>query len=96
MSSKRKKTRINLNVPFNLPSVEENLRDTAITLEILSQLGLPKAAVKRLSKKMKTLQLHQRLFSKYVHHRRLELEMIKLARKYEESAMQPNGSFSGL
>jgi hypothetical protein len=89
MSSKRRETRINLDIPGNLPTVEENLWDLAITLEVLSQPGLPKAAVKRLSRKMKTLQVYQRLFRKYVRYRKLELEMIKLARKYEELAMQP-------
>lgn len=87
--SKRRETRINLDVPFDLPSVEENMLDMAITLEILSQPGLPKDAVVRLSKKMKTMQIYQRLFRKYVRYRKLELEMIKLAREYEKFTKQP-------
>ncbi len=88
MSSKRKETRINLNVPVKLPSVEENLWDNAITLEMLSQPGLSMTAVKRLNRKMKTFQLYHRLFRKYIRHQKLELEMTKLASKYEELTTQ--------
>ncbi|MGE5532787.1 MAG: hypothetical protein ACM3UN_00400 [Bacillota bacterium] len=81
---KKMETRINLKIPNNLPTVEENMLDMAITLEILLQPGLTKTAIERLSRKMKTLQLFQRLFRKYVRYRKLELEMNKLATKYEE------------
>jgi hypothetical protein len=57
-----------------------------ITLEVLSQPGLSRAAVERLSRKTKTLQVYQRLFRKYVRYRKLELEMNKLATKYQEMA----------
>ena len=84
----RRETRINLSIPINLPSVEENFWNMAITLEVLSQPGLPKSTVKRLRKKMQIYTLYSRLFSKYVRYRKLELEIIKLARKYEELAIQ--------
>lgn len=42
MSSKRRKTRINLDLPGNLPTVEESLLDLAIIIEMLSQPGLTK------------------------------------------------------
>ncbi len=86
MPSNRRETRINLDLPGNLPTVEENLWDLAITLEVLSQPGLSRAAVERLGRKTKTLQVYQRLFRKYVRYRKLELEMIKLATKYQEMA----------
>jgi hypothetical protein len=88
MPSKRRETRINLDLPGNLPTVEENLWDMAITLEVLSQPGLSKDAVKRLSRKMKTFQVYQRIFKKYTRYRKLELEMIQLARKYREMTTQ--------
>ena len=47
MSSKRRETRINLDLPGNLPTVEESLLDLAITLEMLSQPGLTKPEIQR-------------------------------------------------
>jgi len=84
MSSKRKETRIDIDLPGNLPTVEESLWDLAITIEMLSQPELPKAAIKRLTKKMKAQQVYQRIFKKYTRYRKLEREMIKLATKYQE------------
>ena len=88
MLSNRRETRINLNLPGDLPTVEESLLDLAITIEMLMQPGLTKPAMKRLTKKMKTQQIYQRIFRKYVCYRKLELEMIKLATKYQEMATQ--------
>ena len=85
MTSNRRETRINLDLLGNLPTVEENLWDLAITLEVLSQPGLSRAAIERLSRKTKTLQVYQRLFRKYVRYRKLEIEMTKLAKKYQEN-----------
>jgi len=89
MSSKRRETRIKLDLPGNLPTVEESLWDLAITIEMLSQSGLTKPAIKRLTKKMKPQQVYQRIFKKYTRYRKLELEMIKLATKYQELTIQP-------
>lgn len=89
MSSKIRETRINLNLPTNLPTIEESLLDLAITLEMLSQPGLNKEAINRLSRKTKVVRFYQGLFRKYVRYRKLELEMIKLATKYEEIKMKP-------
>ena len=86
MSSKRRETRINLDLPGNLPTVEESLLDLAITIEMLSQPGLTKPAIERLTKKMKTPQVYQKIFKKYTRYRKLELEMIKLATQYQEMA----------
>ncbi len=88
MSLKRRETRINLDLPGNLPTVEESLLDLAITLEMLSQPELTKPTIKRLTKKMKTQQIYQRIFKKYTRYRKLELEMIKLATQYQEMATQ--------
>ena len=82
--SKRRETRIKLDVPVKLPTVEENLLTMAITLEILSQPGLSMAEVKRLKGKLKALQVFQRLFRVYTRYRKLELLMIRLAWEYEE------------
>ncbi len=87
MSSKRRETRINLDLPGNLPTVEESLLDLAITIELLSQPGLTKPEIKRLTKKMKIQQVYQRIFKKYTRYRKLELEMTKLAAEYEELRM---------
>jgi len=88
MSSKRRETRINLDLPGNLPTVEESLLDLAITLEMLSQPGLTKPAIKRLIKRMKPQRVFQRIFKKYTRYRKLELEMIKLATQYREMTTQ--------
>lgn len=61
---KRMETRINLDLPGNLPTIEESLWDLAITIEMLSQPGLTKPAIKRLTKKIKELQVYQRVFLK--------------------------------
>ncbi len=65
MSSKKRGTRINLDLPGNLPTVEESLLDLAITLEMLSQPGLTKPEIQRLTKRMKAQQIYQRIFKKY-------------------------------
>jgi hypothetical protein len=85
---KRKETRINLDLPGNLPTVEQSLWELVITLEMLSEPGLTKPAIKRLTKKMRAQQVYQRIFKKYARYRKLELEMIKLARDYEELSSQ--------
>lgn len=89
MSPKRRETRINLDLPGNLPTIEESLLDLAITLEMLSQPGLTKPEIQRLTKKMKIQQVYQKIFRKYTRYRKLELEMIKLATQYQEMATQP-------
>ncbi len=89
MSSKKRGTRIKLDLPGNLPTVEESLVDLAITIEMLSQPGLTKPAIKRLTKKMKTQQVYQKIFKKYTRYRKLELEMIKLATQSQEMTTQP-------
>jgi len=89
MSSKRGETRINFDLPGNLPTIEESLLDLTITLEMLSQPGLNKEAINRLSRKTKVVRFYQGLFRKYVRYRKLELEMIKLATQYQEMTTQP-------
>ena len=50
-----RETRIKLDIPVNLPTVEEALWMTAITIETLSQPGLSRAEIRRLARRMKAM-----------------------------------------
>lgn len=85
---KRRETKINLDFIGELPAVEDSLWNLAITLEMLLQPGLAEPEINRLTKRMKPQQVYHRIFEKYTHYKRLELEMRELAKKYREMTTQ--------
>lgn len=86
MSGKEREIKIKLNRPTNLPTVEQTLRDTVEVMDALIQPDLTKPEGKKLLKKAKACHLYCRIFSKYVKYKKLEIEMLELAIKYQQTA----------
>jgi len=75
---------IKLNLPIELPSIEETLKILAAALEALKTPGLDKAEVLRLRGIIAGAKVYQERFEVYVRYRELEEELMEARRKYAE------------
>jgi len=84
-TTKEEQTQIKLDVPDELPSVEQALKLLAGALDALSQPGLSRVDIQRLAKVVNAVGAYQKLFADYVHYREIEIELVDLRKKYEQS-----------
>jgi hypothetical protein len=76
----------NLNLPTELPSVEDALKTLSAALKALEQPGLDQAEVLRLRSIISGVKIYKELFADYVDYRGLEAEVVELRKKYAEEA----------
>jgi hypothetical protein len=75
-----------LELPDELPSVEEALKTLAATLKALEAPELGKSDVSRLRGIIAGTKIYKELLADYVNYRGLEAELLELRRKYAELA----------
>jgi hypothetical protein len=73
-----------LELPPELPSVEEELKKLAAALEKLDQPGLEKGEVLRLRSIISGVKIYKELLADYLDYRELEAELLESNRKYDE------------
>jgi hypothetical protein len=73
-----------LELPEELPSIEETLKMLAAALEALKTPGLDKAEVLRLRGIIAGAKVYQERFAEYVHYRELEEELMEARKKIAE------------
>ena len=85
---KEEETRIRLDIPVELPSVEEALKILAAAMNALSQPGLSRADIQRLAKVVNAVKAYQKLFGEYMQYREIEVKLEEYADKYEQLAKE--------
>jgi len=75
-----------LELPDELPSVEEALKTLAAALKALDAPGLGKSEVLRLRVIISGAKVYKELLADYVNYRGLEAELLELRQKYAELA----------
>lgn len=73
-----------LELPEELPSVEEALKMLAAALYALDEPGMDKSEVLRLRGIIAGAKVYEELFANYVNYRELEEQLLELRQKYEE------------
>jgi CRISPR/Cas system-associated endonuclease/helicase Cas3 len=81
-----------LELPDELPSVEEALKTLAAALEALDAPGLGKSEVLRLRNIISGAKVYKELLADYVNYRGLEAELLELRQKYAELAKKSQGT----
>jgi IS30 family transposase len=84
-TKEEEETQIKLDIPDELPSVEQALKLLVAAMNALSQPGLSKSDIQRLRNVVSTVKTYQGLFADYVHYREIETELVELRKKYEQS-----------
>lgn len=79
-----KTTTSKLELPEELPSVEETLKTLAGALKGLQTPGLDKCEVLRLRGIISGAKVYQERVAEYVHYREIETELLELRQKYAE------------
>lgn len=75
-------TTTELEMPEELPSVEEALKLLVAAMEALQKPGLSRAEVSRLRSIIQAVRIYKELFADYVDYRGIEAELIELEAKY--------------
>ena len=75
-------TTTELEMPEELPSVEEALKLLVAAMEALQKPGLSRAEVSRLRSIIQAVRTYKELFADYVDYRGIEAELIELEAKY--------------
>jgi hypothetical protein len=73
---------VDLKLPEQLPSVEEELKVLAAAVEALRQPGLNRSEISRLHKIIQGAKVYQELFAKFVNYRGLEIEVLEMRRQF--------------
>jgi hypothetical protein len=81
-----------LELPKELPSVEEALKTLAGALEALKVSGLGRNEILRLKSVISGAKVYKELFVDYVNYRGLEAELFELRNKYEMLAKRSSGT----
>jgi hypothetical protein len=81
-----------LELPEELPSVEEALKTLAAALEALKVSGLGRNEILRLKSVISGAKVYKELFVDYVNYRGLEAELFELRHKYEMLAKKSSGT----
>ena len=79
-------TRVRLNIPDELITVEEALKLYAAALDALKKPGLDKLEIMRFKTIVMAVKTYQKLFGEYVHFRELEVKLTDLSQKYAQLA----------
>lgn len=77
-------TTTELDIPDELPSVEEALKMLVAALRALEKPGLSRAEISRLKSVIQSAKIYQGLFADYVDYRGLEARLIELEARYRE------------
>ncbi len=77
-------TTTELDIPDELPSVEEALKVLVAAMTALQKPGLSKAEVSRLRSIVQAARIYQGLFADYVDYRGIEANLIDLEAKYRQ------------
>jgi len=77
-----------LNLPDDLPSVEEALHLLCKALDELNQKGLDQNETLRLRSIIQGVKIYKELFADYVNYRGIEAKLIEMEEKYERLAAQ--------
>jgi hypothetical protein len=80
-AAKDKVTDVDLKLPEQLPTVEEELKVLAAAVEALRQPGLSRAEVSRLHSTIVGVKVYQELFAKFVDYCGIEAELLELRRQ---------------
>ena len=73
-----------LNIPKELPTIEEALKILASALKASTQAGLDKVEVQRLQTVATLARTYKDFFADYVDYRGIEIELVELKAKYED------------
>ncbi len=84
----------NLELPKELPSIEETLKTLSAALKALETPGLSKTEISRLRSIISGCKVYKEFFADYVHYRELEAELVELREKYAELAEKSKGASS--
>jgi hypothetical protein len=79
-------SKLEFDLPEELPSVEETLKTLAAALKAMDTPGLGKSEVLRLHGIIAAAKIYKELLADYVNYRGLEAELLELRRKYAELA----------
>jgi hypothetical protein len=74
----------NIELPQELPSIEEVLKSLVVALETLKTPGLDRNEVLRLRGIIAGAKVYHERFSEYAHYRQLEEELLEARKKYAE------------
>jgi hypothetical protein len=80
-----------LELPEELPSVEETLKTLAASLESLQTFGLEKSDILRLRTIIGGAKVYKELLADYINYRGLEAELLELREKYAELSKKSPG-----
>jgi hypothetical protein len=84
-------TTSNLELPDELPSVEEELIKLSAALAVLEKPGLEKTDVLRLRNMILGVKVYKELLADYMDYRGLEAELVELRKKYAELSKKTQG-----
>jgi hypothetical protein len=84
-------TTSNLELPDELPSVEEELIKLSAALAVLEKPGLEKTDVLRLRNMILGVKVYKELLADYIDYRGLEAELVELRKKYAELSKKTQG-----
>ena len=87
-TTSEQETRIRLDIPEELPSVEEALKVLAGAMDALMKPGLSRADIQRLGKVVNAVKVYQKLFGEYMEYREIEVKLEDYAQKFEQLAKQ--------
>jgi hypothetical protein len=79
-----------IDLPVELPSVEESLKVFAGAMKALEAPGLPKTEVLRLRSLIQAASVYQAKIGEYMDYRGIEKRLVELNKKYEEWVKQRN------
>jgi hypothetical protein len=71
-------------LPVELPTVEEALRRLNAALVALEQPGIDRKEIMRLKSVIQGLKMYKDYFADYMHYRKIEIEVVKLRKEFEE------------
>jgi hypothetical protein len=81
-----------LELPDELPSVEEALKTLAAALKALDAPGLERSEVLRLRGIISGAKVYKELLADYINYRGIEAELLELRNKYETLAKKSRGT----
>jgi hypothetical protein len=84
-------TTTSLELPAELPSVEETLLKLSAVLAVLEKPGLEKSDILRLRGIISGAKVYKELLADYINYRGLEAELLELREKYAELSKKTQG-----
>jgi hypothetical protein len=84
-------TTTSLELPAELPSVEETLLKLSAVLAVLEKTGLEKSDILRLRGIIAGAKVYKELLADYINYRGLEAELLELREKYVELSKKTQG-----